>query len=537
MVMIYQIYPRSFQDASGDGVGDLAGITARLDYLRWLGVDAIWLSPIYPSPMADFGYDVSDHADVAPLFGDLAAFDALVARAHALGLRVLLDFIPNHTSDQHRWFQESRASRESPRRDWYVWRDARPDGSPPNNWLSIMGGSVWEWDEASGQYYLHSFLKEQPDLNWRNPAVREAMYDVPRFWLARGVDGFRIDAIYYLAKDPSWADAPPNPTADPEKGAYDTQRHLGHDKGHADIHAMMRDIRRVVEAAGAGRDPVTIGEAHLWEWDEWASYYGAELDELHFPYNFAFTRGPYTASAARKIVADLEAAIPPGAWPNYVMGNHDEPRIATRIGPERAPLAMLLLLTLRGTPTLYYGDELGMVDVAIPAEMVQDPVGKRAHQFGRDPERTPMQWDDTPNAGFCPPDVAPWLPVAPNYAAVNVARQRDDPRSPLTLARRLLALRRDSPALLRGAYGPVSGAPGATSDDVFTYARVHGDERLLIALNFSGCEQPLGIREPGGARRGRLLLSTRLDREGAVELAALRLRPYEGCILALDAGQ
>jgi glycosidase len=537
--VIYQIYPRSFQDSNSDGIGDLPGITARLEYVRWLGMDAIWLSPFYPSPMADFGYDVSNYTDVDPIFGSLADFDALVTKAHALGLRVLVDFVPNHTSDQHPWFRASRRSRTDPKRDWYVWKDAKPDGSAPNNWLSVMGGAAWEWDPTTGQYYLHSFLKEQPDLNWRNPAVRAAMEDVLRFWLAHGVDGFRIDAIYYIAKDPAYADAPPDPAYTGPQGAYASQLHLGHDKGYPDIHTLLREIRQVVDAAGAGRDPVTIGESHIWDWAEWASYYGAKLDELHFPFNFAFTRGPYTAAAARRIVDDLEAAIPPGAWPNYLLGNHDEPRIASRIGPERVPLAMLLLLTLRGTPTVYYGDELGMRDIEVPPTTVRDPVGRRIPGSGRDPERAPMAWDGGPNAGFCPPGVTPWLPLAADYRQVNVARERDDPRSLLTLTQRILRLRRAAPALLRGAYTPVERVP----DDCFAYLRAHGDERYLIALNFGGREQTLRLGEGGGeavggrsgrsGMSGRLVLSTRLDREGSVDLATLRLRPYEGCLVAL----
>jgi alpha-glucosidase len=527
--VIYQIYPRSYQDSTGDGIGDLPGITARLEYVRWLGVDAIWLSPIYPSPMADFGYDVSDHTAIHPTFGTLADFDALVARAHEMGLRVVLDFIPNHTSNQHPWFRESRASRDNPKRDWYIWKDAKPDGSPPNNWLSTMGGPAWEWDAATNQYYLRSFLIEQPDLNWRNPEVCAAMYDVLRFWLARGIDGFRIDAIYYIAKDPTFADAPPNPMPDPRKGLYDTQLHLGHDKGFPEIHPLMRELRQVIDAAAGDRQPLVMGEAHLWDWKEWASYYGAALDELHFPFNFAFTRGPYTAAAARNVVAELEAAIPAGAWPNYVLGNHDEPRIATRMGEQRAPLAMMMLLTLRGTPTVYCGDELGMHDVPIPANEQQDPLGKRVPGLGRDPERTPMQWDDSPNAGFCPPGAKPWLPIAGDYRTINAAREREDLRSLLLLTRRLLALRHASAALSLGAYTLVEGTP----DEVFSYLRASGAERYLVALNFSGEELPLGLGAVAGASNGTLVLSTRLDREGGVALASLKLRPYEGCVIRL----
>jgi alpha-glucosidase len=528
--VIYQIYPRSFQDSNRDGVGDLAGILARLDYLAWLGVDAIWLSPIFPSPMADFGYDVSDYTAVDPVYGDLATFDALVARAHTLGMRVLLDFVANHTSDQHPWFRESRSSRTSPKRDWYTWRDAKPDGAPPNNWLSSMGGSAWEWDPATSQYYFHQFLKEQPDLDWRNPEVRAAMHDVLRFWLARGVDGFRLDAIYYIAKDPALADAPPNPRYDPAKGEYDRLLHQGHDKDHPDIHHMLRELRQVTERAGAGPDPLLIGEAHLWEWERWASYFGANLDELHMPYNFAFTRGPFTAAAARAIVENVEAATPRGAWPNYVLGNHDESRIASRIGPKLAPLALLLLLTLRGTPTLYYGDELGMRDVEIAPDRVRDPVAGRVPGHGRDPERTPMQWSAEPNAGFCPPGVEPWLPVAGDYSEVNVARERDDARSLLSLTHRILALRRRSPALSVGSYAPVGDVPA----DVFAYLRTEGSERYLVALNFADDARSLSLASPGSLR-ATLALSTCLDREGPLALDRLVLRGHEGCVARLGA--
>jgi glycosidase len=393
--IIYQIYPRSFQDVNGDGTGDLAGIIRRLDYLSdTLGVDAIWLSPFYPSPMADFGYDVSNYVDVHPVFGDLPIFDRLVDEAHRRGLAVIIDFVPNHSSDQHPWFLESRSSRDNPRRDWYVWADAEPDGSPPNNWLSVFGGGAWEWDEATGQYYLHSFLKEQPDLNWRNPEVKQAMLDVLRFWLDRGVDGFRIDVAHLIMKDPELRDNPPNPNP-PAPGApfreYDTQLHL-YDKGHADVHAAFRDIRKLLDEYSVERPRMAVGEIHEFDWPVWAGYYGEKLDELHLPFNFALIFGAWTAASVRAIVDGLEAALPAGAWPDYVLGNHDVHRIATRVGPQQARLAMMLLLTLRGTPTLYYGDEIGMQDVEVPPDMVQDPFEKNVPGLGlgRDPERTPM---------------------------------------------------------------------------------------------------------------------------------------------------
>lgn len=532
--VVYQVYPRSFQDTNGDGVGDLRGVTQRLDYLReTLGVDALWLSPFYPSPMADFGYDVADYTNVDPLFGSLADFDALVAEAHRRGLKVIIDWVPNHTSDQHAWFQESRGSRDSAKRDWYVWRDAKADGSPPNNWLSVFGGPAWTLDERTGQYYLHSFLAQQPDLNWRNPDVRASMFDSIRFWLERGVDGFRIDVAHHIMKDPDLRDNPLNPNVagkmHKSMGDYDRQIHL-YDNGHPDVHGVYRELRRLLDSYGAENPRVTIGEIHIFDPVEWASYYGAELDELHLPFNFGLLRSVWAAEAIRASVDTLEATLPAGAWPNYVLGNHDEPRIATRIGAEQVRNAMLLLLTLRGTPTLYYGDEIGMHDVTIPPEREQDPFGKRVPGLGlgRDPQRTPMQWDGTVNAGFCAPDVEPWLPFPDDVQTVNVAAQEQDPHSLLALTRRLLQVRHAEPALLSGDYQPIDGTP----DACFAYLRTLGDRRLLIALNFSHDEQTLRVPELGS---GRIVVATTLDREGEVDLAGLHLRADEGCLIELAA--
>ena len=530
--VVYQVYPRSFQDTNGDGVGDLPGVTQRLDYLReTLGVDALWLSPFYPSPMADFGYDVADYTNVDPLFGTLADFDTLVAEAHRRDLKVIIDWVPNHTSDQHAWFQASRASRDNPKRDWYVWRDARADGSPPNNWLSVFGGPAWTLDEPTGQYYLHSFLKEQPDLNWRNPEVRAAMFDSLRFWLERGVDGFRIDVAHSIMKDPHLRDNPPNPDAASQMhksmGDFDSQLHL-YDNGHPDVHGVYRDLRRLLDSYSTEHPRVAIGEIHIFDPKEWATYYGLDLDELHLPFNFGLLRAAWTAESVRASVDALEATLHAGAWPNYVLGNHDEPRVATRIGAAQVRIAMLLLLTLRGTPTLYYGDEIGMHDVPIPPEREQDPFGKRVQGLGlgRDPQRTPMQWNASTNAGFCPPGVEPWLPFPADARAVNVAAQNMDPHSVLTLTRQLLQARHAELALQSGAYLPIDGTP----DTCFVYLRTLGDQRLLVAINFSHEEQTLHLPDLGS---GRLILSTMLDREGAADLAAFQLRADEGCVIAL----
>ena len=530
--VIYQIYPRSFKDTSGNGVGDLAGIIEKLDYLSGiLGVDAIWLSPFYPSPMTDFGYDVSDYMDVDPLFGDLATFDQLVAQAHQSDLKIIIDLVPNHSSDQHPWFQESRSSRDNPKRDWYFWVDPKADGSPPNNWLSVFGGSAWEWDETTGQYYLHSFLKEQPDLNWRNPEVKAAMFDVVRFWLERGVDGFRIDVAHYIMKDPQLRDNPPNPS--PGKSVhvplseYDFQLHL-HDKGHPDVHEIYRQFRQLLDDYSADRPRMAVGEIHIFDWKEWATYYGEHLDELHMPFNFALLRSPWTPQSARQVVDSLEAALSPGAWPNYVLGNHDEPRLASRIGRQQARVAAMLLLTLRGTPTLYYGDEIGMMDVPIPARLRQDPYGQRVPGMDRDPCRTPMQWQDAPYAGCMPPETPdPWLPLADDYHSVNIQDELADSSSMLNLYRRLLAYRKSHPVLQRGDYQPVDPPP----TNCFVYLRhIEGLDRLLVALNFSSDDVHLNLPQYGP---GNLVISTHLDRTESVDLSNLLLRGDEGVVIEL----
>ena len=440
--VIYQVYPRSFQDSDGDGIGDLAGVTQRLDYLRWLGVHAVWLSPFYPSPMADFGYDVSDYRDVDPIFGTLADFDVMLAAAHDRGLKLIIDYVPNHTSDQHPWFVEARASRDSPKRDWYVFRDPKPDGSPPNNWLSVFGGPAWTLDEATGQFYLHSFLPQQPDVNWRSPGLKAALLDVLRFWLERGEDGFRIDVAHGLMKDPELRDNPLRPTgAEPgghkAMGEYASQLHL-HDNMHPDIHGLYREIRTLVDGYGAERPRYLIGETHVFEPEAWAGLFGADLDELHQPGYFGLLKVDWTPAGIRAHVDVIDAVTPPGTWPNYVLSNHDEHRVATRVGRDQARNAMLLLLTLRGTPTLYYGEELGMENVPIRPDRAQDPWGLRVpgRGLGRDPERTPMPWDDTETAGFAAPGVQPWLPLGDEAATLNVESERASPDSMRSMTRR-----------------------------------------------------------------------------------------------------
>ncbi len=524
--VIYQIYPRSFQDTNSDGVGDLAGVIQRLDYLSALGVDAIWLSPFYRSPMADFGYDISDHIDVDPLFGDLTTFDRLLAEAHQREIRVIVDYVPNHTSDQHPWFIESRSARNSEKRDWYIWRDARPDGGPPNNWLSLFGGSAWEWDPHTGQYYLHTFLKEQPDLNWRNTLVQNAMFDVARFWLDRGVDGFRIDVAAAIMKDPELRDNPVNP--EPRRSRFGTEwdqyLHI-HSYRHPEIHGIYRDFRRLLDSYGSERPRMSIGEVDYEDMEKWIRYYGESLDELHMPFGFHLLHARWQSDNVRRIVDTVEGNLPEGAWPNWVLGNHDEPRIATRVGLRQARVAMMLLLTLRGTPTIYYGDELGMQNVHIPSEQARDPWGKNVAELGRDAERTPMQWDAGPNAGFCPSGSAPWLPIADDYKLRNVAAELENPRSLLCLTRELTRTRRSSPALQLGGYRSIDA-----SADCFAYIRQVEDQTLLVLLNFANGARPISLPHLGS---GRLLVSTELDSRGPVDLSSIELRPNEGWLVQI----
>ena len=517
--IIYQVYPRSFMDGNGDGTGDLLGITSRLDYLEWLGVDAIWISPIFPSPMADFGYDVSDYTDVDSLFGTLGDFDRLLAGAHRRGIRVVLDYVPNHTSDRHPWFVESRASRDNPRRGWYVWRDPSPDGGVPNNWLGAFGGSAWEWDPATGQYYLHTYLREQPDLNWRNPEVLAGMLKVLRFWFDRGADGFRIDALRQVMKDDRFRDNPPNPNWTPEQRPYDSLLPVY----SSDRPENLEIVRHFREVADSYPDRVLIGELWL-SIDRLVAYYGK--NGLHLPSNFHLIFTPWTARSVSALIETYEAALPPGAWPNWVLGNHDRSRIASRVGQAQARVAAMLLLTLRGTPTLYNGDEIGMHDVPIPREAVRDPFERNVPGLGlgRDPERTPMQWDAGPNAGFS--TTAPWLPLADDYPRINVAGQCGDPRSMLTLHRSLIQLRRTTPALAVGAYRTVH-----TDDNVLVYDRVAGSERRRVALNFSSAPRELAWYGP----HLRILLSTHLDRSGACSADRLELRANEGVVLDIGA--
>jgi len=516
--IIYQIYPRSFQDSNRDGVGDLRGIIHRLPYLVELGIDAVWLSPIFTSPMVDFGYDIVDYIDVDPLFGTLDDLDALIDTAHRHQLKLILDLVPNHTSDQHPWFVESKASRNNAKRDWFIWRDPAPDGGPPNNWLSEFGGSAWEFDTNTNQYYYHTFFSAQPDLNWRNPAVCKAMHDIMRFWLRRGADGFRVDALWYLIKDDQFRDNPLNYNFRPGGLPRDALIPL-YTADLPEVHDAIRGMRRVVDEFP---NRVLLGEIYL-PIERLVAYYGRNLDGVHFPYNFALLTANWDAHSLATLIEEYEAALPPGGWPNWVLGNHDRPRLATRIGPDQARVAAMLLMTLRGTPTLYYGDEIGMRQVRIFPEQVRDPFEKNVPGIGigRDGCRTPMQWDATKFAGFS--DVDPWLPVADNFHDENVDNFRRDKRSLYWLFRRLINFRRKHRALAEGSYKTL-----IASGNLLLFCRELREERLLIALNMGG--QPVAVSLPDKTS-GRVLLSSFADREGEAVSASIDLRGNEGVLV------
>lgn len=516
--LIYQVYPRSFQDSNADGIGDLPGILARLEYLSWLGVNALWISPIYPSPMADFGYDVADYTAVHPIFGTLADMDRLLRVAHEKGLKVILDFVPNHTSDQHPWFEEARESRDSAKRDWYLWRDAKPDGSPPNNWQSVFGGSAWEWDQATGQYYYHAFLKQQPDLNWRNPAVREVAYSAMRFWLDRGVDGFRVDVLWHLIKDQAFRDNPLNPDYRPERPPYEALT-PSYSTDQPEVHEIVREMRALVDRYP---ERVLIGEVYL-PIRRLVAYYGPKEDGAHLPFNFQLITLPWNARQIAAAISEYEGALPHQAWPNWVLGNHDQPRIASRVGLAQARVAAFLLLTLRGTPTLYYGDELGMCDVELAPEQYQDPQGINIG-LSRDPQRTPMQWSGEPGAGFS--SGSPWLPLSPHYQSCNVLAEREAPDSMLSLYRRLIALRQAEPALSVGAYAPLM-----TEGDLLAYVRSSEDARFLVVLNLGPRTAQLALEQVG---TGEVVLATGGKREAERVEGLLHLAGDEGLLIRLD---
>jgi alpha-glucosidase len=461
--VIYQVYPRSFRDGDGDGVGDLAGIRAGLDHLEWLGIDAVWSSPLYRSPMADFGYDVADHCDVDPVFGTLADLDGLIADAGARGIEVWLDFVPNHTSDQHRWFEAARSSREDPHRDWYVWRDPAPDGGPPNNWVRHFADEpAWTFDERTGQYYLNHFLPQQPDVNWDTPALRDAQLDVLRFWMARGVRGFRADVVHLIGQDRSYPDDPPGVER------FDGRGDFHH---HASTRAHLGAIRRTLDEHGA----IIVGESYLEHPEALLAHVGDDAQHLSFV--FHLLNAPWDATEWARRIRGVEAVFEPaGAWAAWALGNHDRPRLATRVGSEgRARVAATVQLTLRGVPCIFQGDELGLEDADVPAERVVDP-------GGRDGCRAPVPWTQDPGAGW---PASAWLPLPPDAARRSVAAQQPDPTSTANHYRRLLALRRTHEALVVGAQR-VLGADDGLPGDVLGIERTHAGATLVTLAEMAG---------------------------------------------------
>lgn len=514
---VYQIYIRSFQDSNNDGIGDLGGIIKRVPYLKTLGIDAIWITPFYPSPMADFGYDVADYCDVDPRFGSIQDFDRLRDALHANQMRLLIDLVPNHTSNQHPWFKQSIGSKQAPKRDWYIWHDPAPDGGVPNNWWSLSGGPAWQYDEASGQYYMHSFLPEQPDLNWRNPHVRAAIYDVMRFWLDRGVDGFRVDVIGGLMKDPEFKDDPVN--EDYKETDPDFLRLKAiNSSNRPEVMEVIAEMRDVLDSYPGDR--VLIGELYH-PIEQLVFYYGQNGRGVHLPFNFNLMWLEWKAWGVLKLIELYEKYLPAGAWPSWVLGNHDQPRVATRLGPQQARLGMMLILTLRGTPTLYQGEELCLENSLIPFDEIQDPFAQAGKGQGRDGERTPMPWDGSPHYGFSTHQ--PWLRMGSDSPLRHVEAQEADPQSMLTMTRALLALRQQEKALNVGEWRSLYA-----DDHVLAYERFDAQDRFIIVLNFT--HQTVLAEPPPYPCR--LVLSSYLD-EGAAQTDLadkIVLRPDEGCI-------
>ena len=519
--VFYEIYPRSFADSNNDGVGDLNGIASRLDYLKQLGVDAIWISPCYPSPQVDFGYDVSDYENIDPMYGTLKDFDRLSSEAKKHGIRIILDFVPNHTSDQHKWFLDSRSSRTSAHRDWYIWRDGKAPGQPPNNWLSTFGHSAWTFDPKTGQFYYHYFYPQQPDLNWRNPAVEKAMFDVTRWWYKRGVSGFRLDAVDTLFEDPKLTDNPIEPGTneygDPNmENKYNTKL--------PEVHDVLRALRKVANEYNA----VLVGETWTSDIAELNRYYGADNDEVQLPMDFMFTTvNKLSPADFRQQIASVEAAH---GWPTFVISNHDIVRSYDRYGDGQhndtiAKLMAGLYLTLRGTPIMYYGEELGMENNDPKRkEDVKDPIGKLGwpKEKGRDGERTPMQWNASPNAGFS--ETAPWLPVPESYKTHNVATEMKEPDSVLRFYQDVLKLRHSNSALLDGDYEPLN------EDDanVLSYLRRYKDKAVLVVLNMSGSPQTPGfdLKAKGVAGSSAETLLTTSGHSGEANLSGIALEPF-----------
>lgn len=551
--VFYQIYPRSYYDSNGDGIGDLPGIIEKLDYLNdgtpeSLGIDAIWFSPFFKSPEYDYGYDIADYCDIDPRFGTLEDFDRLVAEARRRGIRIMVDLVVNHSSHEHPWFQESRSSKDNPKRDWYIWRDGvGPQRKPPNNWRNNFFGPAWTWDEATEQYYLHSFLPQQPDLNWFNPAVRRAVDEMVRFWMDRGVDGFRLDVAHIYCKDEQFRSNPPfyrrqKIEQRPSPGDIALPVYLfylfglpefqykQYNQHHPETHRILQQFRKTLDEYP---EKTSVGEIVSEDAQVVASYYGTGNDELHMNFFFNLAHCRWKAGAFRRCVEQWEKLLPAEAWPAYTLSNHDIVRAISRLGgrhaDERARLLALMLLTLRGTPFIYYGEEVGLKELRLPKRELLDPVGKKWFPFhrGRDGCRSPMQWDSSHAAGFSTGE--PWLPTGPESEQRNVAAQENDPRSLLSFYKQVIWLRKGLPALLTGSYESVTaGVPG----DCYLYRRRSGAQELLVALNFSARRRSFAL--PTGIKPGKLLISTDPQRSAGAPGGTLELAPLEGCLLETE---
>ncbi len=522
--VIYQIYPRSFLDTDGNGIGDLPGITEKLDYLSDLGIDGIWLSPINESPMYDFSYDISDYRKIDPIFGSDKDMKTLIREAHRRGIRIIMDLVFNHSSHLHPWFIDSRSSKTNPKRDWYIWHPGQ-SGKRPNNWLAAFGGNAWEWDEKTGEFYFHSFLPEQPDLNWRNEELRKAVYNEFKFWLDRGIDGFRLDVVNYYIKDDQFRSNPWY--IGPKPRPYDWQRHI-YDRDRPEMHPLLREMRQFVdqwdERMLVGEVYTQIGEPELA-----ASYLGTGSEELHTAFDFTLIYKKWDARIFNRCIENWYSHVPQGGWPSNVLSNHDQSRTVSRIKSDsvtfkRARVAAALLLTLKGTPFVYYGEEIGMKDGRIKKSELMDPVGKRYWPFhpGRDPSRTPMQWSDHLNAGFTLGK--PWLPVNDDYLQVNVSRQLRDSDSLLNFYRNLISLRKEKRALQMGEWIPVIRG----DRDIIAYYRIVEEEKILVILNFKGKSRKIKF---DGSESWRVIFSSHKRPDTVLPELNLTLAPYEVTIV------
>jgi len=534
--VVYQIYPRSFKDSNGDGIGDLMGIIEKLDYLNGkedsLGIDAIWLSPIYPSPMFDFGYDISDYENIDPVFGDLEIFQTLLEECHKRNIKLIMDLVVNHTSHLHPWFLESRKSRENPKRNWYIWKDGKK-GKPPNNWAAAFGGSAWEWDEVTEQYYYHGFTVQQPDLNWRNPEVKEAIFKMIKFWLDLGVDGFRLDVVNYYFKDSLFRDNPRNFFMGLRE--YERQYHI-YDRNRPETHEVLKEFRKLLDSYEGDR--MSVGEVYQpppGNAQLPASYYGENSDELHLAFNFSFLYSKWDPKSFQKIIEEQEKALKPKDWPNYTLSNHDQVRHFTKYksgkdGIKRAKICAAMLLTLRGTPFLYYGEEIGMESDWIPRKFIQDPLGVRYWPLfvGRDRARQPMCWTDEIYGGFS--KIQPWLPVSKNKNEINFSKQMQDPNSLLSFYKALIRLRRKEETLRRGSLRILF----REQTHILSYLRIGEKDKILILLNFSDGERRVFFgKENLNTELAKVLLSTHRKESETLNLGILSLEPYQVDIIKL----